>query len=160
MACPGNVGALIKAFMETTKELTNDQILAISGGTQKEWDAYLAGPKVQSLVRCANLQLAMENYEIISSGINSLRWRRVRCAEARISQATEQLKKASNHLHNAEENLWAIARDERAPKRLRGDALAWLELYSNDRNTKNRIVFEEWSIELQKALPFREIGKK
>lgn len=160
MSCPGNIDAVIKIFENVKdREVTSEEIRTAAGGGGKEWDRYLAGPKTQSLIRHANLSLASLNYEIVSCGINSERWRRVRCAQARAEQATQQLKKITNHLKNAEDNMWAIARDERAAKRLRNDAIAWLHLYHDDDNQKNLHIFEEWSVELTKSLPFLDIDK-
>lgn len=150
---PGNIDKVVRQFKRATTELTNDQIVMIAGGSIEEWGEYLKGPKVQSIIRCANLILVQENYEIVSSGIGSQRWRMVRCAEARVEQAHQQTRKASNHVRNAEENMWAVAKDERAPKTLREDAIAWLQLFHDEKQAKNLLVFEEWAAELVGKFP-------
>jgi len=153
MANPGNIAAVIRRFKWAKTEVTNDQILEIAGGTPKQWFDHLKGACCQIIVRAANIILSEQNLEIISCGIGSLRWRMVSCAEARVDQAHQQTQKATHHLRNAEENMQMVVRDERAHKRTRNDARAWLELFHDEKSEQNLLTFEEWSDELLARLP-------
>lgn len=154
MSCPGNIKAVIKQFKKPkVQTLTNDQILMLAGGTDHQWSQYLKGPKVQSVIRCANIELVQQNMEIISEGISTQRWSLMSCAEARTSQARQQAAKATNHIENAKNNMWQVAKDHRAPERLRHDAAAWLELFHEQDQHKNLLIFEEWADEMMKQLP-------
>ena len=153
MACPGNIQQVLRQFRKATTELTSDQIIIAAGGSDSEWGQYLRGPKTQAIIRSANLFLIAENCEIVSSGIGTERWRMVTCAQARVEQAHQQTAKATNHIRNAEENMWLVVHDERAPKRLREDAEAWLRLFDESKHKSNVLIFKEWADELLKQLP-------
>lgn len=153
MSCPGDIDKVVEKFRKATTELTNEEIMELAGGKDGDWGTYLKGPRVQAIVRHANIVLAQENYEVVSSGINTGRWRMVTCAEARAEQARQQTAKATNHVRNAEANMWMVVKDERAPGKLRLDAAAWLQLFHDEKDGRNLLVFEQWANELVKKLP-------
>jgi hypothetical protein len=152
VSCPGNISRVIRQFKKR-QEVTNTQIVMAAGGSHQNWSEHLAGPKVKAITDKANLVLAEQNMQIVSLGIHRQRWKILSCAEAKIERAYQQTKKAASHLRNAKQNLWDVAQDERAPEKLRQDALAWLQLFNDEDGTQNILIFEEWAEELLATLP-------
>ena len=148
MPCPGNIYSVVGLFKEAKKEVTNDQIISAAGGSLKEWGSYLKGAHVAAVVQAVNTKIVSENLEIVSEGWRTERWQVVDCSKARMLRATQQIKRADAHIRHAEENMWDIARDMRAPEDRRQNAIAWLELFNDHQNSENWLTFREWAIEL------------
>lgn len=153
---PGNVLAIVRRFRKVARtkghEMTSSQIIMLANGTDSEWSEYLKGPKSNALVRAANLIFALENKEIISMGMQSERWRLVDCADARYEKAKAQMKKATNNIDNARDNLWAIAKDARITQVRRDNAQAWLELFYDNSFQQNLLTLQEWADEIVEGM--------
>lgn len=154
MSCPGNVERLVSIVSKMGRgKLTNDRIIMIAGGTNEEWGQHLRGPRVAALVSAANQKLEALDLQLIAEGIGRERWLPVSVAEFHRARAEQRLRRADAHVRNAHDDMIAIVRDVRAPDSVRVQARAWLELFETDGSAINAVIFDEWAVELRKALP-------
>ncbi len=155
---PVNTGRVIKHIQKNLeKEIANQQLVMLAGGTHQQWSDYLIGPKVAAVVGAVNPLMAEDNIQLISCGVRSERWRAVSLAEAHMEKAAQNLKKIDNDYRMAHDHVLAVCEDLNAPKRLRREAKAWLELFEEPQTIKGLRILREWAddvaLKIVKKLP-------
>ena len=92
--------------------------------------------------------MAEDNYALASEGIGSKQWQLVTIAEKNRREAEYNLMRVDHHLKNAFDSIEAIVEDRRAPKRLRKDAQAWIDLFSEPGAEQSISILKEFAVEL------------
>lgn len=148
MSSPVNTGKVIAHVQKREPKIGNEMLIKLAGGTDSQWMECLRGSQVQVIVRACNAIMAEDNYALASEGIGSKQWQLVTIAEKNRREAEYNLLRVDQHLQNAFESIEAIVEDQRAPRRLRKDAQAWIELFSEPGAEHSVAILKEFAIEL------------
>jgi len=148
MSAPVNTGKVINHVLKREPKIGNDQLIKLAGGSDSAWLECLRGPQVQVIVRACNAVMSEDNYALASEGIGSKQWQLVTIAEKNRREAEYNLMRVDQHLRNAFDSIEAIVEDRRAPRRLRKDAQAWIELFSEPGAEQSVSILKEFAVEL------------
>lgn len=130
----------------------------MAGGTDQRWGAHLRGGRVGAIVSACNARMAEFDRQLIALG--GERWRIVSVAEAHLRAAQHNLERIDGPFRRAHDHVLAISRDERAPKKSRHNALAWLGLFEEKQSTRGLAIMREFADEILKLLPDLRTGSK
>ena len=150
MSAPANTGRVINYVTKRKSTVDNKTLINQAGGTDAQWGEYLSGYRVLCIVRAVNQIMKEDNKAFVSEGVGSEQWQLVTVAEFHRRKAQYELEHADNSYKNAYQNMQAIVDDTRAPKRLRNNAIAWLELFKEPQTEKSRGILKEFAGELAK----------
>lgn len=148
MSAPVNTARVINHVRKRESTVSNDDLIKLAGGTDAQWGFYMKGQRAQCIVRAVNQELKDDGLALSSEGIGSEQWQLVSCAEKNRREAWFNLNRVDAHFKNAMESVEAIVTDHRAPKRIRENAEAWLELFKEPRAQMELSILKEFALEL------------
>lgn len=148
MSAPVNTAKVINHVMQRDPVIDNDLLIKLAGGSLEQWAPSLKGHRAGCIVQSVNPILEQEGFALASEGVRSEKWRLVSVAEAHRRNAEFNLRRIDAHYRNAYADVEAIALDMRAPKRMRIEAKAWLQLFEEPRTEMGLEILLEFAIEL------------
>lgn len=148
MSCPANTGKII-AYVKTHQTTINNEIIyKLAGGSHTQWEESLKGYKVRCSVEACNAILANEGIALVSEGVGSQKWQLVSAHEAHRRKAYWNFDRIDGAYKRAHDSVEAIVKDTRAPKKIRKEAKAWLQLFEEPRSKKGLAIMREFANEL------------
>ena len=145
---PVNTGKVIAYLKNKSTEVSNEVLIGLAGGTDKQWSDYLPGPKAQSIVRAVNDIISDEDLELISEGIKTGLWRAVSLAEAHMVKAVGNLKKIGRNYRLAHDHVIAVISDIHSTPKLKQEAKAWRQLFEEDQPLEALDILRTWADEI------------
>ena len=153
MSAPVNTGRVIAHVIKRDPTIDNDLLIKLAGGSHEQWYASLKGHRAACIVQAVNQILKDEGRALASEGVGSEKWQLVTCHEKNLRDMRFNLNRIDGHYKNTIKSIEAIAYDIRAPKKIRNDALAWLELMTEPRSDNGLQTLQEFARELIALLP-------
>lgn len=153
MSVPGTISRVIRHVKTKDVCIDNDQLISLCGGNDGDWGKYLKGPRAQAIIQACNTHLKIDGYMLSCEKRGQGEWRLVTLSEGHLREAIFNLDRIDGAYKRAYDAVLAISTDINAPKSIRTEAEAWLQLFDEPRSEKGLTIMRQFAGEILALAP-------